>query len=1366
MKKRIMSLLLVSVMLMTICLPAYAADEAYSEQADPVVDESQEIDPSTDSFQEEQLDPELDNGIIDDSGFAPSEEPEDIFNAEDAIEDIEGVGPVMPEAPEVDSGEESLDENEQLEEDIIDPFLVAAINAPTEGDCGDKGSNVKWSYSDGTLRIYGSGAMRDFAGITDQPWRELFYETTSIIIEEGITHIGDCAFYMQNWADVATAISIPNSVTSIGEVALSDMILTSLTIPKNVAVLGDGALEAIEVPGYTVAEGNPFYVAKGGVLFNKSMTKLLEFPIREQEKYTIPDSVTTIGTGAFTYCEVQEIIMPSSVIEVEPYGFNQSRSIKYTLGSNLKTIGECAFYSCEATEIVVPRSVEKIGYDAFSSDYIERITILNPDCVIEETTNLWGRNTLGKPGTTVIVGFEASTAEAFAEKFGFDFEILSNTIPAEKISGEFKFSTDIIPNGKYTFYYDDSWFYETAYNFQIGLTRMSMRVALAAFQSKTKPDDNIRYLYDELGYNNIITDYPTPQDDSIGYAIASKNVEKDGETISIICVAIRGGGYGQEWAGNFNVGVGIYHAGFDIAANTVVDAIDEYINDNEKYLADEVKIWVSGFSRAAATANLVGYKLDEGAIDGIKPENVFAYCFESPQPTRDSTAPRRYKYSNITSVLNPIDLVPKVAPSYRNWDFTRYGVSCYVPGAETVYNYDSYKQNMLEEYEKILAYNGSGYNASDLAYEHNGQASFLNDLIDTIAEAFFQPLDFYPYQQTVQTVFRRVLGNAPFITDASQALELGTNLVNAIRDEVCKKDIITKITTAAHAAKIAWMLAKDIGPCFKFFSNPAPQYTDYPNVFLAHFPELCLAWVDSLERINFASAYRKAFVNCPVDVYVYDSNNTLVGKIIDGEHTDISSGVTTYTDVDGQYVLILPADEEFTVRVEANDSGTLSYAITEYDVDSSQTTRVTSYCDIAIQEGDVFVGEVENLYSGESVDYALKSDDDYITPTVDQSGSNIVYHSVTVSSEGNGAAAGCGTFVQGEYCRVWVESGESNFIGWYIGSELVSSEKEYRLLVDSDINVLAKFEGSSVEPTPPSGNNGWLTDTDGKTYYYKNGKAVKGWNYIDSEWYYFDDSGRMVTGDWAQDSRGWYFLDGDGKMMSGFREIDLGRPDDGWYYFNEEHDGSFGRVMSGWIDINGNWYYFNEKHDGTYGRMVIGDWAQDRYGWYFLDANGKMMSGFSEIDLGRSDDGWYYFNPKHDGSFGRVLCGWQYIDGDWYYFNEKHDGTWGRMVTGNWARDAKYWYFLGEDGKMLSGLKEINLGRSDDGLYYFNTAHDGTYGRMMTGWQTINGNLYYFETRHNGTYGAAFRNSIWTINGWFCAFDEDGVCYLREYIGW
>ena len=267
-------------------------------------------------------------------------------------------------------------------------------------------------------------------------------------------------------------------------------------------------------------------------------------------------------------------------------------------------------------------------------------------------------------------------------------------------------------------------------------------------------------------------------------------------------------------------------------------------------------------------------------------------------------------------------------------------------------------------------------------------------------------------------------------------------------------------------------------------------------------------------------------------------------------------------------------------------------------------------------------------------------------------------------------------------------------VGLYQGATYeettISDEQVKQLEIKDNSNGQADVvvDGNTSHNQP--GDDGWFTDSNGDTYYYRNGKALKGWNFVDYEWYYFDNSGRMVTG----------------------------------------------------------------------------DWAQDKYGWYFLGADGKMLSGFREIDLGRSDDGWYYFNTKHDGSFGRVLSGWQYINGEWYYFNEKHDGTYGRMVTGDWAMDGKYWYFLGADGKMLAGLREIELGRSDDGLYYFNTKHDGTYGRLMTGWQWVNGDLYYFETRHNGTYGRAFRNSIWSINGWLCAFDEDGICYFREYVGW
>ena len=165
--------------------------------------------------------------------------------------------------------------------------------------------------------------------------------------------------------------------------------------------------------------------------------------------------------------------------------------------------------------------------------------------------------------------------------------------------------------------------------------------------------------------------------------------------------------------------------------------------------------------------------------------------------------------------------------------------------------------------------------------------------------------------------------------------------------------------------------------------------------------------------------------------------------------------------------------------------------------------------------------------------------------------------------------------------------------------------------------------GGTTPPAPAHPANGWFTDDNGNTFYYKNNKAVTGWKYVDGIYYYFDKSGKMVTGDWAQDGSGWYFLGADGKMLDGLREIDLGRADDGWYYFNPKHDGTFGKVLTGWQHItliepavydpsvfvpNDYWYYFNPKHDGTFGRAFDNGWNNIGGKYYYFYADGKMAA--------------------------------------------------------------------------------------------------------------------------------------------------------------
>ena len=110
--------------------------------------------------------------------------------------------------------------------------VLAEEAAVQEGTCGE---NVTWKLSeDGELRISGSGEMTDYSVADASPWSELVDSIKTVVIEDGVTSIGDRAFRrcMQ-----MTEISIPDSVTSIGKnafdycISLGAVSYTHLTLP-------------------------------------------------------------------------------------------------------------------------------------------------------------------------------------------------------------------------------------------------------------------------------------------------------------------------------------------------------------------------------------------------------------------------------------------------------------------------------------------------------------------------------------------------------------------------------------------------------------------------------------------------------------------------------------------------------------------------------------------------------------------------------------------------------------------------------------------------------------------------------------------------------------------------------------------------------------------------------------------------------------------------------------------------------------------------------------------------------------------------------------------------------------------------------
>lgn len=224
-------------------------------------------------------------------------------------------------------------------------------------------------------RSYGKGA---FQGKTS---------LTSVTLPSTLTYIGDYAFA----ATKITTLTIPSSVTEIGNGAFGGTPLTSVTIPNSVTTIGDSAFgsctsltsvslgSGVQILGdyppfegctsltaYSVSSSNAYFSVSDGVLFNKDKTTLVSYPEgKTGTSYSVPNTVSEIGPYAFfKNTKLTRIILPTSL-----------RYVRYD-----------AFTQAHIPSITIPEGTLSLGIGVFSSEYIQSISIPSTLTTWEMTT--------------------------------------------------------------------------------------------------------------------------------------------------------------------------------------------------------------------------------------------------------------------------------------------------------------------------------------------------------------------------------------------------------------------------------------------------------------------------------------------------------------------------------------------------------------------------------------------------------------------------------------------------------------------------------------------------------------------------------------------------------------------------------------------------------------------------------------------------------------------------------------------------------------------------------------------------------------------------------------------------------------------
>ncbi|MBR2676612.1 MAG: hypothetical protein IKE28_06850 [Solobacterium sp.] len=502
--------------------------------------------------------------------------------------------------------------------------------------------------------------------------------------------------------------------------------------------------------------------------------------------------------------------------------------------------------------------------------------------------------------------------------------------------------------------YSDSWFLRSSMEYNHLLAQASMGLAVSSFRyystDDTPQDTNVRDFMTQAGFRDIRSyDYDRPSGRyTIACSIGHKEIiSEDGNSYELVSVGIAGQGYRDEWLSNFSIGDETVHTGFADAADDIYDRFFGYIAANN---LDEknIRVWVSGFSRSAAVANIFSAQLID--TEWFDPADIFAYTFATPATTKD---PKKGEYPSIFNIVGRMDPVPMVP--FHVWGYDRYGTTYSTPCQETDSDWSQKKEKANVVFRQLTGIE---------FWNNPGMDSTLHQCMEYLMQIVPSSTIYYLYLQdkvidlwkdkSPINILRKLFDLSE---DPNLINDSNRDMANELLDFICFNGLFAVSGDSE-------------------FSDWEAQATAGANIMHEHTPDVYMAWLmsdDDPEKIYSNNPdYSIVSVNGQGDVTVFDDSGASFTVFEQYDRPAEETDLKLYYDRSGyQKTITIPNDRSYSIRIHATEDQTFT-VVRNVSAAENFTVMKSDACRIELKQDEetVLKLEADGTLSGEKKETA------------------------------------------------------------------------------------------------------------------------------------------------------------------------------------------------------------------------------------------------------------------------------------------------------------------------------------------------------------------------------------------------------------